>query len=51
MKQDKRDWKTNGLSTIETTYVVLRESNYKHYDNVGHTQVKLRITEQDTLLK
>ena len=51
VKQDKRDWKTNGLSTIETTYDILRESNYKHYDNVGHTQVTLRITEQDTLLK
>lgn len=51
VKQDKRDWKTNGLSTIETTYDILRESNYKNYDNVGHTQVRLRITEQDTLLK
>ena len=41
VKQDKKDWKTNGLSDLEDKYKVINKTKYNDIENVDHIRVEL----------
>ena len=49
VKNDKKVWKENGLSSLEKTYSIEKEINYKDIKNVKHYFVTLNIMDEDKI--
>ena len=49
VKNDKKVWKENGLSSLEKTYSIKKEINYKDMKNVKHYFVTLNIMDEDKI--
>ena len=41
VKDDKKDWKNNGLSNLEDKYKIINKSKYNNIDNTEHIKVEL----------